>query len=222
MKAIHFLTIVLAAILMAACDEHQEVVDLTLRVGNVYRTDGTIVPPQHHKAQGDEAPMAVGVLVAVGGQDDNYSALVMALEDLDDTYWFSGKSSETDVMTDLESFNGRENTSTLLFEYSEDKELDPMGAVMAGAYNAGGITGWHLPSVGELMAVVKHRNTVAGSLKMLGAQDFSNEWYLTSTADGNSEETKFMYCYCVIMPEGRVVGELKTEKHKVRPFMIIR
>ena len=66
---------------MAACEEHQEVVDLTLRVGNVYRTDGTIVPAQHHKAQGDDAPMAVGVLVAVGGQDDNYSALVMALED---------------------------------------------------------------------------------------------------------------------------------------------
>lgn len=212
----------LAAVVMVACDEHEEVVDLTLKVGNVYRADGTIVPPAHHRQQLDQAPQAVGVVVAVGTEDDSYSALIMGLYDLEDLYWFSAKEAETEAGTDLEAFNGKENTSMLLSEYKEDNSLDPMGAIMAATYNAGGITGWHLPSIGEMKAVVKNRSTVLGTVSMLGADDFKDEWYLTSSVDGASSETIIMYNYCILMPEGRVASELKTESHRVRPFLILR
>lgn len=212
----------LAALFMVACDEHEEVVDLTLKVGNVYRMDGSIVPAQHHKQQLDEAPQPVGVMVAVGGEEDDYSALIMGLYDLEGEYWFSAKTAETDVSRDLEAFDGKENTTMLLSEYQDDEELDPMGAIMAATYAAGGITGWHLPSVGEMAAVVRNRSIVRNTLNMLGADDFQNEWYLTSTVDGSSSETAIMYNYCVIMPEGRVWSENKTKPHRVRPFMILR
>ena len=212
----------IAACIMIACDEHQEVVDLTLRVGNVYRVDGTIVPVQYHLQQAETAPTAIGVLVAVGEKEEDYAALIMALEDLEGKYYFTAKIAETKVKTDLVNFNGKENTTILLAEYAEDEELDPMGAIMAGAYRAGGIAGWHLPSVAEMMAAVNNRQKVTETLRMLKAKDFNNEWYLTSTADGTSDETILRYNYCVIMPEGRIVGELKTEKHNVRPFMIIK
>lgn len=222
MKIMHYIMALLAALAMVACDEHEELVDLTLKVGNVYRVDGTIVPPAHHRQQLDQAPQAVGVVVAVGTADDNYSALVMGLYDLEDSYWFAAKESETDASTDLEAFNGKENTTMLLSEYKEDESLDPMGAIMAATYNAGGITGWHLPSVGEIRAVVQNRSTVLGTINMLGADDFRDEWYLTSTVDGSSSETAVMYNYCILMPEGRVASELKTQSHRVRPFMILR
>ena len=212
----------LATLLMVGCDEHVDVVDLSLKVGNVYRVDGSIVPPSHHVGQRDEAPQAVGVVVAVGTTSDKYTALVMALEDLDESYWFSGITDDTDVSTDVKAFNGKENTAMLLSEYAKNKELDPTGAIMAGAYQAGGITGWHLPSVGEMLAAVNNRETVSNTLKMLHVTGFTGEWYLTTTADGTSSETKMLYNYCIIMPEGRVNSKLKTELHKVRPFMIIR
>ena len=85
-----------------------------------------------------------------------------------------------------------------------------------------GALSWHLPSVGEMQAVITDRYTIRESISIVGGDDFSNEWYLTSTVDGSSNETAEMYNYCVIMPEGRVVSELKTMTHKVRPFLIIR
>ena len=222
MKIRHFILSLLAASVLAACDKHEEVVDLTLRVGNVYRMDGTIVPPEHHKRQQQEAPQAVGVIVAVGQDGDNYSALVMGLHDLDGKYWYSGKSAETGAGTDLDAFNGKENTTTLLTEYTEDADLDPMAAIMAATYTAGGITGWHLPSVGEMKAVVSNRLTIRGTLHSLGYDEFRDEWYQTSSVDGTSDETAVLYNYCIIMPEGRVVSELKTQEHRVRPFLILR
>ena len=222
MKIRHYIMALLAICTMVACDEHEEVVDLTLKVGNVYRVDGSIVPPKHHRQQLDNAPQAVGVVVAVGGEEDNYSALVMALHDLDDKYYFTAKSTETSAGTDLEAFNGKENTTTLISEYKEDEELDPLGAIMCAIYSAGNITGWHLPSIGEMKAVVKNRLPIRDALHTIGAEEFKDEWYLSSTVDGSSDETAIMYNYCIIMPEGRVVSELKTQVHKVRPFMIIR
>ena len=74
----------------------------------------------------------------------------------------------------------------------------------------------------EMLAAVNNRETVSNTLKMLHVTGFTGEWYLTSTADGTSSETKMLYNYCIIMPEGRVNSKLKTELHKVRPFMIIR
>lgn len=222
MKIKRLLMMLMAVVTLAGCDEHEAVVDLSLKVGNVYRMDGSIVPPLHHKKQLNEAPQAVGVVVAVGGPEDNYSALIMGLEDLDDKYWYSAKSAETSASSDLYAFNGKENTTKLLTEYTEDAELDPLGAVMAATYTAGGITGWHLPSVGEMKAVVKNRLVIRETLHGLGADEFRDEWYLSSTVDGSSDETAVMYNYCIIMPEGRVVSELKTLPHRVRPFMIIR
>lgn len=222
MKIRYFITALLAAVSLGACDEHEEMVDLTLKVGNVYRMDGSIVPAEHHRQQMQSAPQPIGVVVAVGGQDDGFSALVVGLHDLEGEYCFSAKTAETDAGRDIKAFDGKENTTTLLTEYQEDKALDPMGAIAAATYSAGGITGWHLPSVGEMMAIVKNRSTIRATLNMLGADDFCDEWYQTSTVDGSSDETAVMYNYCVIMPEGRVWGENKTKPHRVRPFMILR
>ena len=212
----------MAGMMLAACDAHEEVVDYTLKIGNVFRMDGSIVPPEYHLSEEGQTAEAIGIVVAIGGEEDNYSALVMALNDLKGEYWYTAKTAETGVSTDVEAFNGKENTSTLLIEYSEDKELDPMGAIMASTYNAGNITGWHLPSVAEMKSVVKNRLLITRIVKALGGDDFGNSWYLTSTADGSSDETTIMYNWCIIMPEGRVVKAEKTESHKVRPFMIIR
>lgn len=225
MKKLIYILSLFTAALMAACEKHVEPVDLTLKVGNVYRIDGTIVPVDYHRGQGTDAPQAVGIITAVGTPEDNYSALVMALRDLDGTYWFTAKKAETEVSSDIQAFNGKENTAMLLSEYAEDKELDPMGAVMASTYSVGGISGWHLPSVGEMRSVADNRFVIRRTLQLLGpdvADDFTGDWYLTSTVDGSSGETSELYNYCIIMPEGRFWSELKTHQHKVRPFLMLR
>ena len=220
-KLIYILSLCMA-VLVCSCEEHIVPVDLTLRVGNIYRADGSIVPPAHHRVEGETAPEAVGVVVSVGEDGADYSALVMSLHDLPGSYWFAAETGKTDVSSDTKLFNGKENTATLLYEYADNDKLDPMGAIMAASYTAGNIAGWHLPSVGEMRSVIQGKYTIRESIRIVGGDDFCNEWYLTSTVDGSSDETAEMYNYCVIMPEGRVVSELKTQTHKVRPFLIIR
>lgn len=222
MRKLIYIWSLFMAVIMCSCEKHVIPVDLTLRVGNIYRADGSIVPPAHHRVEDETAPEAVGVVVSVGEDGDGYSALVMSLYDLQGSYCYAAETGETDASTDTELFNGKENTAILLSEYAENEKLDPRGAIMASAYYAGGVAGWHLPSVGEMQAVITDRYTIRESISIVGGDDFSNEWYLTSTVDGSSSETAEMYNYCVIMPEGRVVSELKTMTHKVRPFLIIR
>lgn len=223
MKKIGFIILtVFMCITTIGCEEHLEPVDLSLKIGNIYRTDGTIVPIDYHLAQGKDSPEAVGVVCAVGEKKDNYNALVVALNDLGNEYYFANDTVATKASSDLELFNGKENTAALLAEYGENENLSPMGAVMATAYTAGNIAGWHLPSVAELYSIVKNKGIIISSIKQVGGEDFEDEWYLTSTVDGTSDNTSLFYNYCIIMPEGRRVSDFRTSSHKVRPFLIIR
>lgn len=220
-KIVYFLTL-LIAVGLYSCDDHIELVDLSLKIGNIYRMDGTIVPVDYHLTQGEEAPEAIGVVTGIGAKEDSFSALVVALVDLPGNYYFSNDTIETNASSDLEAFNGKENTAALLAEYAENENLDPMGAVMATAYSAGGVAGWHLPSVAEMYSVVKNRGIVIDAIKKVGGEDFKDEWYLTSTVDGTSDKTSLFYNYCIIMPEGRRISDFRNSSHKVRPFFVLK
>lgn len=230
------LILVTVTVMLCACDKHEEVVDRSLRIGNVYCADGSVISPDDYNTllqNGDVQPVALGVIVAVGIDEDNYSALIMSKEDLSGTYAFLNTySEEGNNSTSLTTFDGKENTSMLLNAYNESTEEDdngnvsygivPDAAIAATCYTAGYIAGWHLPSVGELKAAINNINKISASLAIIGGDIFENDWYQTSTVDGSSSESSMMYNYNVIMPEGRIVSTLKTEAHKVRPFLILR
>lgn len=202
-------------------DEHIEPVDLTLKVGNVYCHNGSVYPVNHCTQQTDLQP--VGVVVAVGGENDSWQALVMGLHDIGKACYLDDTASEIKgISTDTDAFDGKQNTSALIQAMADDKSVRPEAALMVAAYTEGGTSGWHLPSVAELRMAAVNRWAIHNAINAVGGEPFSDDWYQTSTTDGSSSETEMLYNYCVILPEGRVVSENKTVEHRVRPFLILR
>lgn len=207
------------AVLPSCLDEHVPVVDLSLRVGNVYCADGQIVPVDHFLTT-DLTP--VGVVVAVGAPEDSYRALVMGLEDLGDTHFLNTIQEEVSgVSADLTLFNGKENTAALLYAVTENEELNPGGALLAASYIAGGMSAWYLPSVAEFRSVAASWSAVSSTLAAIGAEPLGTR-YQTSTVDGTSDDSAMLYNYCIELPKGNVTSTLKTEPHTVRPFLLLR
>lgn len=208
-----------ATCFMSSCDEHIKVIDRTLKVGNIYCTDGTTVPPEDYPEYGCRA---VGVVVAVAGPEEDWHSLVMALEDLpEEAVYTDTLMNVSNVSSSLTELDGKQNTSALLVEGEKEPRLNPQAALNAAAYAEWGITGWHLPSVAEMGMAARNRAAVNRALDVAGGQRFDNQWYHTSTADGSSSQTAVNYNYCVIMPEGNAVSSIKTSYHKVRPFLMV-
>lgn len=201
---------------LTACDEHEVPVDWSDKDGNIYCTDGSIIPLQELESS---AKTPAGVVVKVGAETDGFQAIVIALQDVGYHAFADTLYNISNVTTDISAFDGKSNTAALLVEYVEEPKLCPSAAIKASSYNASGITGWHLPSVAELKAA--NNAVVQAALRQVG-EPFDTDWYVTSTVDGTSSETAVNYNYCVSMTEGRVVSSIKTESHKVRPFLMVK
>ena len=203
--------------IMASCDKHEDLTDYTLKVGIIYCMDGTIVPPGEFPGMGKQA---VGVVVRVGEKEEDSQAIVVGLRDIGMAAYADTLYTIRSVSSDITLYNGKHNTAALMNEYTEEERLNPGAAIKCANYTCGDINGWHLPSVAEVKAA--GNGAVRRSIDIAGGAAFKEDWYMTSTIDGSSEETTVNYNFCINMAEGRVVSSYKTEAHLVRPFLVIR
>ena len=220
MKHLLPIAIVMAIFSFISClDEHEDPVDLSLKVGNVYYEDGSIYPVGYAKY---EKTMPVGVVTAVGGKDDPYRALIMGLEDIGSEYYLNSLEEDVaGISTDLTTFDGKENTAALLYAAVSDTTLTPASAMLCSSYIVGGIGSWHLPSVAEMRTVATNYGTVSATLRALQAPALG-DCYHTSTTDGTSGNNSKIYYYIIELPKGNVTSAQKTESHMIRPFMILK
>jgi hypothetical protein len=170
LKPITAIIVVLCSIFVSCLDDHQEPIDLSLKVGNIYCEDGNIYPVDYFLEQ-NTAP--AGIITAVGGPNDNYRVLVMALEDIDNTYYLNNIEEKiSNVSSDVTLFDGKENTAALLVASLKSDsivQLKPAGAILCSSYRASGKGAWHLPSVAELRTVASSYTAIVSSLKAIGA-----------------------------------------------------
>ncbi len=200
-----------------SCQPHKEPIDYSLKAGNIYCSNGNIVPPNVY----EENMNGIGVIVTIGKEEDNFSAIAVAKEDI-------GYYAYADTLMDLETngeyvtFDGKENTAILIAGSIEKDEYDVPAAKAAYSYIAGIVSGWHLPSAGELKDMAAKKGVVKHSLELIGGKWLDEEeWYQSSTQDASNDETKQLYNLNV-SSGGRVKASLKTESRPVRPFIVIQ
>lgn len=208
----------IALIGLSACEKHEESTDLSLKEGSIYCADGSIVPSELYS----EEMNGVGVIIYVGKEKGQYSAIAIGKEELGDEQFANTSKSIDGVSGDINEYNGKENTAALLSAANSEEKLQVPAATKASSYSIMGMNGWHLPSCGELVHLAQVKEKVNQSLSLIGGQILTKEWYISSTQDGQSNETKKLYCFCVTLEEGRIISCLKDEKHRVRPFIAIR
>jgi len=220
MKKTIFAALMIAAISFASClDEHEEPIDLSLKVGNIYCENGQILPVDYYLMQ--DVP-AAGVVTAVGGPEDNYRALIVSLEDIGRIHYFNLTDEDVSgVSSNLDTMDGKENTAALLYSAVEDSLAHPGAALLCSSYMASGMSAWHLPSVGEFRTVAANFAVISRSLNAVKAQPLGDS-YQTSTVDGTGQNNSRLYNYLIELPKGNVTSVIKTEPHQVRPFLMLK
>ena len=211
----HFHAVVMLAtalssqISLSSCEEHTDIYDKSIKVGSILLSDNTVISPSGYEQKEHHA---VGV-VFYANKD---TALVVGLKELGDYQFSDSLETVTSVANDAYSKCGMENTAAIMASGIHSP------AVEAVRHYSSPISGWALPSAGELRALSDNLPNIAASMRIAGGDDFSVGQYVSSSQDGSSSESEQMYYLSVSLNNGYVTSTVKTTPGRVRPVLRLR
>jgi len=210
---------ILCTMVLVSCTQHEHIIDVSLRVGNILCADGSMISPQDFAASGKTA---VGVVFWVNDDEDNRTtnrALAVSLENLAPVMWSDSLANIMGVSTNFTAFDGASNTvAMLLFQTGRIEGA----ADRAFRYSKNGVSGWFLPSVAQAMEIHANRNRIYAALEAVGGQKFEDIWYWTSTQDNSGGQSAMVNAVTLSFTQGRAIASYKREKFAVRPIIAIQ
>ena len=195
---------------VVSCEEHTEIYDNRVSVGNILLSDNTLISPYGYDK---DCHLAVGVVFYTNKD----TALVVGLRELGEYQYTDSLGTVSSVTNDDYSKRGVENTAAIM---ADEEMYSP--AVEAVMQYSSPVSGWALPSAGELRALAANLPIVRHSMGIVGGDAFSDGQYLSSSQDGSSAESEQMYYYSVSLRNGFVTSTVKTTPGRVRPVLRIR
>ena len=204
-----WLAVVLASICMVSCHDHTDIYDSSIRVGSILLADNTVISPVGYDASEHQA---AGVIFYVNKD----TALVVGLRELGSHQFSDTLSSVSGIVNDAESKCGTENTAAIVASGISSP------AVESVLHYPSPVSGWILPSAGELRALSSNRCAVENAMRLVRGDAFSSGQYVSSSQDGSSSESEQMYYLSVSLANGFVTSTVKTSPGAVRPVMRIR
>lgn len=204
-----FAGVVMATMCLQCCEEHSDIYDNSLRVGNILLDNSKVITPELYDSTKDNP---VGVIFYA----DREATLVVGMCDLGNYAYSTELVKFKNASSSIDTMDGKASTATLVMTDYETPAADA-----AVAYSPG-IAGWHLPSAYELRLLAFSSKEVNKSLEKIGGQPLTDEQYVSSSQDGSSEDNSIAFCYCVSLEKGLVTSSMKTVEHPVRPVMIIK
>lgn len=195
---------------LSACDEHSDIYDNTLKVGNIYLSDDRIVSPEGYNPDTDDA---AGVIFYV--HED--TALVVGKQEMGSYIYADSLGTIPNVVNDAVSLSGMQNTAAI--RASEFAKHFP--ALQALETNTSKVTGWSLPSAGDLRALSSSLPVVSRSMALIGGDAFSREQYFSTSQDGTSSSTEQENYYTVSLTSCYVTSTHKWKKSRLRIMLTI-
>ena len=196
-------------ILLCSCSDRPETIDKSLRVGNILLSDNTITSPEGYNKNTDTA---VGVIFYQNGD----TVIVVGVKELGQYIYSDSIGTIASVTNNSYSLCGTENTAAILSSSFQSP------AVNAITQYPSPISGWALPSAGELKRLSQNLNQVKIAMKVIGGDDFKSGQYLSSSQDGTTSETQQLLYYGVSLQNGFVTSINKHVPNNVRPILRVR
>lgn len=218
MKAKKVLLVAIIALLATGCTKHTIVADRTLKVGNIYCSDGSVMDPDTYKSEGRDN--AAGVIFWVNDTlDTEDKAYIVSLSNARKNIWCDSLVS-TGVSTSIDQYDGAANTAMLqTFEVRTSAKAPAMEIAVNFSE---GIANWHLPSVKELMEIYRNKAVIKYALQACDGEGFDKVWYWSSTEDNSGEQSKHFNAYIVSLKEGRIQASHKFDSYHIRPVKAIK
>lgn len=217
-KIILFFSIAMA--LFSSCTEHEDMIDTSLRVGNLYCADGSVISPAGYPNSGKTA---VGVIFWVNNNSDMTTdrAYIVSLENLPAVQWCDTTENISSVSTDKEmKFDGKTNTTNLI-DWGIKEGRETPAVTIAYNYVKNNISGWFLPSLAQANEISAKRNVLYNSFASCGGEEFgdTNFGYWTSNQDKDGASQNAIY---IILSQGKATGSNKLGNFAVRPIIAIK
>lgn len=207
-KMAFFLSLSVMMTVLSACADHNDMYDAGIKVGNILLSNNTLVTPAGYNP---ETMDAVGVIFYASAD----TAIAVATIELGDLCFADSIGRIDGTSKDQYSLDGKTSTAALMMS-------DTFSPAAHACYEySPKLTGWHLPSAGELRVLSVNLNRVGESMRVISGTGFSDVQYLSSSEDNSSSNSAVINCYCVSLIKGITVSVPKTEKHRVRPVILI-
>lgn len=198
-----------ATVVMASCEERPVTADTSISVGNILLADNTIISPADFDKQ---SQTAAGVIFYAKGD----TVLVVGTKELGKYLYTDSIGTVSSVTNDKVSLCGTENTAAIMASDFSSPAVEAVNRYTSS------VSGWALPSAGELIKLSQNLSVVRKTMAVIGGDDFTSEQYLSSSQDGSSAESTEMYYYGVSLEKGFVISVNKTIPGNVRPVLRLR
>jgi hypothetical protein len=207
-KAVLALVVAIASI-MSSCEERPTGLDTSLSVGNILLSDNTIISPSGYDKTNQTG---VGIIFYTSAD----TVLVVGTRELGKFIYADSLGTISNVNNDSHSLCGTENTAAIMSSGIKSPAVNAVNAFKSP------VSGWSLPSAGELRQLSQNIQKVRAAMAVVGGDAFSVEQYLSSSQDGSSTESEKMYYYSVSLTNGFVTSTNKQVAHNVRPILRLR
>lgn len=192
--------------IFASCEERPIEIDASLSVGNILLTDNSIISPQGY----DKKTQVAAGVIFYANKD---TVIVVGTKELGAYIYSDSIGTVANVTNDIYKLCGTENMAAIMASEFHSP------AVEAVKKYPSPISGWVLPSTGELKALSRNIQIVKNTMKIIGGDEFSKEQYLSSSQDGSSVKSGEMFYYGVSLENGFITSINKKTASRVRPII---
>lgn len=209
------LLICISAMLLTACDSHQEFPDTTMKVGHILCTDGQVLPYAHFKESGKEA---VGVVVYLNRDSETEGkGYAVYLYDTTAEAFADSIGVNQGTSADVTALDGNANTFAL---FHTTDASSPLAKSVFDIWSYGQSA--YIPSVGQMRLLYGVKAEVNQSIGLCGGDllpDHPDQcWYWTST-EVKGQQTAKAWLYSV--GSGAMQETPKLQAHKARAIITI-
>lgn len=208
------------AVVLSSCTKHEEIIDNSLKIGNIYCSDGSIVNPSLFNKDGNKKAIGIVFWYNNGNQETKDIGYAVALQDLQSDFLIDAEENISNVSEDENALNGASNTAAIKVYAAAD--TIPINAVeKVLEYKPEGVTGWFIASAGQARLLSSNIAKVYETMDAIGGEKMPG-WYWTSTEDAKGEDNSVLFALIYSINENRMTPASKKSINKIRPIIAIR
>ncbi len=217
MKQIYTLILLAATVLFAACDEHRDFPDTSMKPCHVLLTDGNVMSPAEYD-NSDKEDKAIAVVFYVNQREDiEGEGYAIYLWDMAPLAFADSIGVEQGTSADITAWDGNANTFAL---YDTKETASPMAEGVFDLWRYGQSA--YVPSVAQMRLLYSMKETINPMIEKCGGNPLPDNpddcWYWTST-EVKGQQTAKAWLYSV--GSGTMQETPKWQAHKVRPIITL-
>ncbi len=217
MKQIYTLILLVATVLFAACDEHRDFPDTSMKPCHVLLTDGNVMSPSEYD-KSNKKDKAIAVVFYVNQRENiEGEGYAVYLWDMTPLAFADSIGVEQGTSADITAWDGNTNTFAL---YDTKETASPMAEGVFDLWRYGQSA--YVPSVAQMRLLYSMKETINPMIEKCGGNPLPDNpdvcWYWTST-EVKGQQTAKAWLYSV--GSGTMQETPKWQAHKVRPIITL-